>query len=184
MKRRLFLTGPMGFGKSTVIEKALGYRLSRCGGFLTRRTRDESGRVISFSLASPDGTQKETFLDFSSGKPELDRDVFSRLGTKLLNGEFLVLDEIGGVELLCPEFTAALEKALKSGVPILGVMKGEGPAGKLVETLGLTEEYELAASRLRHWMQTDADTLLYECSKFDENALDLAEQWVKEYAHE
>lgn len=40
------------------------------------------------------------------------------------------------------------------------------------------------AARLRSLLQSDENTRLYECRQFDEQALHLAEQWVKEYAHE
>ena len=109
--------------------------------------------------------------------------VFSGPAIAMLKGSCLVLDEIGGVELLCPEFMAALETTLESGVPILGVMKGEGPAGALVKALGLTGEYEAAALRLRQWMTQDENTLLYPCGQFDETALSLALLWAKEYAN-
>ena len=48
----------------------------------------------------------------------------------------------------------------------------------------MTEEYARAASRLREQLCSDRDTLVYECGQFDEKALHLAEQWVKEYAHD
>lgn len=178
MKRRLFLTGPIGCGKSTAIQAALSSRLSRCGGFLTRRYREPH---LHFMLETPDGAQKERFLDFSTGKPEVDLQVFS---TVSFQGEVLVLDEIGGIELLNPAFTESLEAALSSKRPILGVIKGEGPAGALIEKLGLTEEYTLALSRLRQQLRSDPDTLLYECGQFDQNALHLAKQWAEEYLHE
>ena len=54
IKRRLFLTGAIGCGKSTAISRALGSRLYRCGGFLTRR-RTEGGRKY-FCLEKPDGS--------------------------------------------------------------------------------------------------------------------------------
>ena len=178
MKRRLFLTGPMGCGKSTAIREALGTRITHCSGFLTCRYREPH---LHFALESPDGRIKETFLDFATGKPEVNLSVFSEA---YLQGNVLVLDEIGGIELLNPDFTAALEAVLKSDIPILGVVKGAGPAGALIETLGLTEEYARAAVRLRQQLRGDPDTLLYECGQFDEKARHLAEQWVKEYAHE
>jgi len=181
MKRRLFLTGPIGCGKSTAISAALGEKITQCGGFLTRRYREPQ---LHFTLESPDGQYAETFLDFPDGKPRLNMDAFSRLGVSLLKGDILVLDEIGGIELLDPNFTDALESVLKSNVPILGVIKGAGPAGALVKALGLTEEYERAVSRLREQLCCDIGTLVYACEQFDENALHLAEQWVKEYAHE
>lgn len=178
MKRRLFLTGPVGCGKSTAIREALGGIITRCGGFLTRRYRDP---YLHFTLESPDGAKKVTFLDFSAGKPQFDLSVFSGVS---MAGSILVLDEIGGLELLNPDFNAALDSVLKSAVPVLGVIKGEGPAGALIKTLGLTEAYEHAASQLRERLRTDPDTLVYECGKFDENARRLAEQWAEEYLHE
>ena len=122
MKRHLFLTGSIGCGKSTAITVALGEKITQCGGFLTRRYRDP---YLHFTLESPDGNVKSTFLDFASGKPEVDLAVFSK---NYLRGETLVLDEIGGIELLDPEFASALEAVLSSGIPILGVLKGEGAA--------------------------------------------------------
>ena len=181
MKKRLFLTGPIGCGKSTAIAAALGERITQCGGFLTRRYLEPN---LHFRLESPDGQYSKTFLEFSNGNPRMNMDVFSQLGVSLLRGNILVLDEIGGIELLCPDFAAALMQVLQRDIPVIGVMKGEGPAGALVEALGLSEEYTHAAARLRSLLQGDKNTLLYECRQFDEQALHLAEQWVKEYAHE
>lgn len=188
MKRRLFLTGPIGCGKSTAIQTALGDRLTACGGFLTRRYREPH---LHFTLESPDGSKKEVFLDFSSGKPRLKVSVFSTFGKELLQPcrddasiAPCVLDEIGGIELLNTDFASALDAVLKSDTPIIGVMKGEGPAGALIEALGLTREYEIAVSQLREKLHNDPDTLLYECKQYDENALLLAKQWTEEYLHD
>lgn len=181
MNRRLFFTGPIGCGKSTAIQTALGDKLGKCGGFLTRRHREPQ---LHFTLESPDGQFSETFLDFSDGKPELNRSVFSQLGVALLKGDILVLDEIGGIELLCPEFMVALERLLQEDTPVIGVLKGEGPAGALIEALGLSAEYTHTADRLRSRLRDDENTMLYVCSQFDKQALYLAEQWVKEYVHD
>ena len=178
MKRHLFLTGPIGCGKSTAIANALGDNIARCGGFLTRRYREP---YLQFTLESPDGTVKETFLDFSSGNPKVDLSVFSKA---CLQGKILVLDEIGGIELLNPSFSSALESVLSSDVPILGVMKGEGPAGALIKKLGLTEEYKCAFDQLRKQLLSDSNTLVYECAHYDKNALLLARQWAEAYLRE
>ena len=178
MKRHLFLTGSIGCGKSTAITVALGEKITQCGGFLTRRHREPH---LHFTLESPDGEVKKTFLDFASGKPKAELAVFSE---SYLRGEILVLDEIGGIELLNPEFAAALETVLSSGIPILGVIKGEEPAGALIDRLGLTEEYHSAAGRLRQQLRNDPNTLVYECTQYDENALLLVRQWAEEYCHD
>ena len=174
MKKHLFLTGPIGCGKSTAIATALGGKIAQCGGFLTRRYREPH---LHFTLESPDGKVKKTFLDFASGKPEVDLTVFSE---SYLQGRPIVLDEIGGIELLNPDFTDALEVVLNSDTPIIGVIKGEGPAGALNDKLGLTEEYHLAAGKLRQQLRNNPNTLVYECTQYDENALLLARQWVEE----
>lgn len=178
MKRHLFLTGPIGCGKSTAIAQALGENLTRCGGFLTRRHREPH---LHFTLESTDGKHKETFLDFATGKPEVNLAVFSE---RYLQGKILVLDEIGGIELLNPEFASALENILNSDIPILGVLKGEGPAGALIKKLGLTEEYQQAADKLRKQLRSDSHTQVYECAQYDNHALLLVKQWAEEYLHD
>ena len=178
MKQRLFLTGPIGCGKSTAISTALGGKITQCGGFLTKRHWEP---YLHFTLESPDGTFQKPFLDFSSGKPKVNLSVFSEIS---LRGKALVLDEIGGIELLNPDFTLALEAVLGSDIPILGVIKGDGPAGKLINKLGLTEEYEIAVSKLRKQLRNDPNTMIYECTQYDENALHLARQWAEESLHD
>ena len=177
MKRRLFLTGPIGCGKSTAIETALGTQISQCGGFLTRRHRQPH---LYFTLESPDGSSTDTFLDFASGKPEVNLSVFSKV---TFRGQVLIMDEIGGIELLNADFISALKTVLTSDVPILGVIKGNGPAGALIRTLGLTQEYESAIRKLRQMLMEDPDTLVYECTQYDKEALRLTRQWTEEYLH-
>lgn len=184
MKRRLFLTGEMGCGKSTAILTAVGEKLPRFGGFLTRRVRDAQGNALSFYLISPDGAHQATFLDCAGSRAQVYPEVFRELAPKLMKGSFLILDEIGGMELLYPEFTAALENLLASGVPVLGVLKGEGPASAMIRRLDLAEEYETAAAALRQRLAEDEDTCVYHCGQFDSQALALARQWVEEYVHE
>ena len=45
MKKYLFLTGPSGVGKTTIIKEALGAQIAYAGGFLTERVTDESGKA-------------------------------------------------------------------------------------------------------------------------------------------
>lgn len=184
MTRRLFLTGDMGCGKSTAIANALGNRIGRCGGFLTKRVYDENGSLQGFQICSTDGSKSMDFLVFFDGKPMIYPVSFETLGVSLLKGQVLILDEIGGVELLCPRFTAALYALLESGVPILGVLKGEQPRTAMTEKLHLRQDYSVAAQALRKQLLDDPDTLIYECTQYDENALHLAKRWAEEYLHE
>ena len=92
--------------------------------------------------------------------------------------------EIGGIELLNADFVSALKTALNSDVPMLGVIKGDGPAGALIRTLDLTQEYESAIRQLRQQLMEDPDTLVHECTQYDKEALRLTRQWTEEYLHD
>ena len=188
MKPRLFLTGPSGIGKSTMISRELGERIRRAGGFLTGRDRNEEGRVIGFDIYSADGYgPRDRFLDMTGERPRMDLEVFSGVGLDYLRraGErpFAVLDEIGGVELLNDRFMDELARYLRGSQPCIGVMKGPGPAGKLVEMMGLAVRYELARRALYDFLDHDLNTTLIEMTgPEDENALTAVHSWVEEYA--
>lgn len=187
MQTRLFLTGPSGCGKSTMIRRALGENIRRAGGFVTERQRDDSGRIVGFALTSADGRcPRERFLDFTGEKPRIDLQVFNRTAGEYLrypnNCPFAVMDELGGVELLDDRFVDALGVFLAGHQPCIGVMKGPGPAGKLVEMMGLTVRYELARRALYEHLKHDPDTLLIETTgQGDAYAQEQIRRWVEEY---
>lgn len=184
MRRRLFLTGTIGCGKSTAILTAIGDNLPNFGGFLTKRIRDGKGHAAAFTLCAPDGSREEVFLDCTPGKPVIHWEVFQTLAPKLMTGKIVILDEIGGMELLCPEFMDALNALLETDIPIIGVLKGDTAANAMIRKLGLSAEYEAAAHALRDRLLHDENTLLYTCGQYDSHALELARAWVKEYAHD
>ena len=114
-------------------------------------------------------------------------EVFEDLGVRLLEEayryDYVVLDEIGGFEVLSDVFLEALRKLLESDIPCIGVMKGEGPASKMIQKLGLGDAYNQKAEELRQWMRRDEGTHLYECGQFDPEGLKLAQQWVAEHVN-
>ncbi len=189
MKKRLFLTGPIGVGKSTAIEKALGNQMRQAGGFRTIRKRSAEGKAQGFDLVSMDGKQCRPFLNFTTESTELDLEVFATSGAAFLRqascAPYAVLDEIGGVELLEPEFVQALEEFLQGDTPCIGVMKGFEPASRLVRRMGLGSAYEYAHRSLYDRLQRDSDTLLLQWRGADqsENFSKIME-WVEEYARE
>ena len=188
MRPRLFLTGPSGCGKSTMIRNGLGERIRRAGGFVTQRERDENGRVCGFEICSADGYgPRDRFLDLTGEPPRIDLEVFSGVGRDYLRRareqRFAVLDEVGGVELLNDAFMDEFARYLGGNQPCLGVMKGPGPAGKLVEMMGLTVRYELARRALHEHLRNDPNTHLVEVTGWDDiQALDAVRDWVREYA--
>jgi len=180
--KNLFLTGPVGSGKSTSIATALGTKLEKAGGFLTVRQRDDTGRAVAYWLKRPDGSDAQIIIDYSAKPYTMHPEVFENLGVRLVQEarqyDYVVLDEIGGFEVLSENFMEALLKLLASDIPCIGVMKGEGPASKMIRKLGLGDAYVQKAEDLRRWMRQDENTLLYECSQFDPEGLRLAREWV------
>lgn len=180
MKHRLFLTGPIGCGKSTAIDRGLGDRRDRLKGFVTLR-EGQTPKPERFWLETLPKRERAVFLDLTGEKPRIDLRVFSDLGVQSLQKGPLLLDEIGGIELLCPEFLEALEDALSGDTPILGVVKAPESNLALARCLGLGEEYETAAKKLRRLLAQDGQTELYICGQFDPRAQDLVGLWAKEY---
>lgn len=182
MEKNLFLTGPIGSGKSTSIATALGDVMPGAGGFLTVRQRDDSGRAVAYWLQRCDGSNGQIIIDYSAKPYTMHMEVFESFGAELLEQakqyDYVVLDEIGGFEVLSDAFMEALMQLLESGTPCIGVMKGEGPASKMIQKLGLGEAYVQKAESLRQWMRDDENTLLYECTQFDPEGLRLAREWV------
>ena len=183
--QKLFLTGPVGCGKSTSIAAALGDYLAKAGGFLTVRQKDEEGRAVAYWLSRPDGRDRQIILNYSAKPYTMHPEVFEDLGVQLVQEarqyDYVVLDEIGGFEVLSDVFLEALMELLQSDVPCIGVMKGAGPASRMIQKLGLGDAYMQKAEQLRQWMHRDEKTVLYECSQFDPEGLRLAREWVSQY---
>ena len=174
MKRRLLLTGPIGCGKSTLIINALGSAIRDAGGFLTLRVI-EDGRV------------RERFLSFGEAGSIRDERPFAVTAPALLRlaqeKRFALIDEIGGFELLCPDFYEALTAFLFSGKPCVGVLKALPGAEELTRRVKLPPEYMDAARELRELLENDPDTLLLETTgRYDTNAEGALRHWVEEYA--
>lgn len=136
-KKSLFLTGDSGEGKTTLLFQCLKPYRAVTGGFFSQRLVSESGDTVGFRLASAneewepkicyhDGLTniflkrtKEGMVSF----PE----VFQKEGRELLTShgdhKLILLDEIGGVELLIPEFMEAVYACLNGPKPCIGVIK-------------------------------------------------------------
>lgn len=92
MKRRLFLTGPIGCGKSTAITLGLGGRRDRLKGFVTVR-EGQTPKPERFWLGTLPKGKRAVFLDLTGEKPQIDLRVFSGLGVQSLQKGPLLLEQ-------------------------------------------------------------------------------------------
>ena len=193
MKKHLFLTGPSGIGKTTIIRQALGSAAGYAGGFITERVADGDGSVEGFDLYPAaaaigyDGFDGQRFLDFSTPPPQKDNEVFRESAAQMLREAgfypFVMLDEIGGFEMLIPQFRNELAQLLNSDAPIIGVIKGAENAEELRASFGLGEKFTMLTDNLRAVLANDEDTVVIEVKqRGDETARRIVEAWVKEYA--
>ena len=145
MEKNLFLTGSKGCGKSTSIATALGENLGSAGGFLTVRQLGADGDALAFWLRQPGSEDGQMIIDYSRQPYTMHPEVFETLGLQLVeqahNYDYVVLDEIGGFEILTDAFLDALMKLLQSDVPCIGVVKALGAATRMIQRLGLGDVY-------------------------------------------
>ena len=192
MQKRLFLCGPSGCGKTTMIRNALGAALAEAGGFVTERAIGADGKLLGFDLlpaaaaAGIEGFTPLRFLDYTTEPPTRDNEVFRGEAVRLLQEAeyypFAVLDEIGGFELVIPQFRAQLATFLSSPVPCVGVIKAPAGVEELQARFGLGEKYPALARRLREALENDPDTLVLDLSDSgDEQALRALRDWVEAF---
>lgn len=194
MQKRLFLTGPSGVGKTWILRQQLKEQLASAGGFVTERIADRKGAVLGFELlpaaaaAGIEGFSGQRFLDCSVSPPRSDNEVFRSFGVQLLEEAayypFAVLDEIGGYELLIPQFRNALAELLNSDTPCIGVLKSPANARQLKRRFGFGSKFTAHTRQLHRALKADPDTLIIKVNKpGDKRAMDAVERWVREFCN-
>lgn len=135
--KNLLICGMPGCGKSTVILNELKKNelLPECGGFRTARILSQEGVLRGFSqfyasedretVLITDDDVPNMFLNFRRNPP-LVPEVFCDFTVKSLEDpdkRIIVLDEMGGNELLIPSVYKAFIGILKDSRPCIGVLK-------------------------------------------------------------
>lgn len=192
MNRHLFLAGPTGSGKTTLLRGALGDSLREAGGFVTEAVHGPYGDFNGLALlpaaaaGGVSGFEAEQFLDCRRFPPRTDNEVFRSTGVRLLQEAlwypFALLDEIGGFELIIPQFRTTLYELLRSDLPIIGALKTPEDADAMRQALGLGDKFSRFEDELWQFLRHDKDTqILYVRSLSDEAAAEALAQWKREH---
>ncbi|WP_411678534.1 nucleoside-triphosphatase [Caproicibacter sp.] len=150
MSRHLLLEGASGVGKTTLILHTLGSFRRRAGGFVTQRMADESGFTKGFCL-TPAGRAESAVIPYRPEQPGVfllrgvdGANAFAKAGFRLLEQPerfpFLLLDEIGGIELLNPAAFFHLGELFFKTTPILSVLKSVENCERMIENGGAPGE--------------------------------------------
>lgn len=132
MNKNIFVTGPPGCGKTTLIKEIIGELNLNAGGFHTEEIR-EAGVRKGFRICSLNGESGVlASVNFKStykvGKYGVNMDDLEKIGvnailTALKENKIVVIDEIGRMELLSRNFREAVDKVINSRNNVLGTVK-------------------------------------------------------------
>jgi nucleoside-triphosphatase len=131
----LLLTGPPGIGKSTIIQQVAARLGSRAGGFYTREVR-QAGRRTGFEIVTLNGqttplamtsphpafTAEAPFGRYRINLAGLDDLAIPTLRAALDQGQVIIIDEIGPMELLSEPFCRMVLDLLDSQAPVVGTI--------------------------------------------------------------
>jgi nucleoside-triphosphatase len=138
--KNIFLTGEVGVGKSTVIQKILSLLPSPdCGGFRTVSAAPlTKGAMLDVFIENawqqtPHDDEHLVGSRWSDGHFSSFPSVFDTIGTSILascpiNAKLIIMDELGLMESDAKLFQKAVMDALDGPLPVLGVIKPKSSA--------------------------------------------------------
>jgi len=166
----LFLQGSSGMGKSSMLRKAFLYNkpdMSAIGGFCVQRLQ-KNGETVGFRA-----------VDFKEDYPPLVRDFSKDLSgifmyqrqwdmqplvqlvkeTSAHSYQCIILDEIGGIELVNDEFMLHLRLILSGKTSCVGVLKSTENMNRMRHHLKLGNEYLSLHQQLKHEIQNSGELI-------------------------
>lgn len=174
--KNLFLEGPSGYGKSTVILNTLGRdRLINAGGFMTVRLHNEDDSMAGFAAVEAkdavgpnvllsDELYQSSFIRFEGGRRQRRQSILTEFIKRSLSANddklFILMDEIGGLEITDAEHRELLLETLKSSKPVIGVFKSRENARRMSDNLSLGDEYMEAYDEFRREVECDTDSTI------------------------
>ncbi|HYM91067.1 MAG TPA: NTPase, partial [bacterium] len=130
--KNLLLTGRPGVGKTTIVRKVVEQLGPRTCGFFTEEIREESRRT-GFKIITTDGREAILAHIHVRSPHRIGRYGVSAEGMRQLaiptlllalkNAGAIVIDEIGRMELISPEFEGAVLECLDSPRPVVAVIQ-------------------------------------------------------------
>jgi len=138
MTLRIFVTGPAGVGKTTLVER-VAREVDRWGyivGGMTAREVRRGGRRVGFKITALDTGEEGTLASVRGtshlpGVPfgkyvvhvdEIDRVAVPAIRRALVEADLIVIDEIGPMEYKSDEFVRVVGEVLNSEKPLLAVV--------------------------------------------------------------
>ena len=169
----LFLSGSKRTGKSSLIRRCLAPYKDVLGGFSSQRLLDVDRNILGYRITDAQDFEVERlydpeldgiFLLFDRNIKTVDHSLFKDIATKKLipseHTSVMLLDEIGGIEMLDPAFRSRLYELLVSDMPCIGVVKeykdSANNAAGISEADALKKENHL----LRKLIDNDTDSCL------------------------
>jgi len=174
LKRIIFLTGPPGIGKTTVLLKAVEKLRSmgfKVGGMMSREVRERGVRV-GFKIVDL-STGREGWLAHvrqpvgpKISKYRVNLSDLESVGVKsvreaVLNADLIVIDEVGPMELFSKPFRDAVKAALESGKPVLGTIhyRARDPLVTMIKSREDVEVLKVTAVNRGHLHETITETV-------------------------
>ena len=131
MGRTVLLSGKPGVGKTTLIRKLLPTLPGSCGGFYTQEIR-QRGQRVGFEIITLDGQRTILAHIDRPGPPRVskygvyvqnvDTVAVPALYQAIAEADYVIIDEIGKMELFSSSFRTAVLQAIQSPKPVLGTV--------------------------------------------------------------